>query len=148
MYIYAMAFLHIVLIFLLVVNISHQTIFLSPTGRPNNQNIRIQNSPDHFGYFCKNVCWLPLFFIKAGPLSHCVHQCALKDGRRVVWDSCFGVCIREQKLQNKTLCLTFFFWIPLKRQRNDQNHIPQPSLAGLWHEVLFILAIGIRWRVF
>lgn len=42
----------------------------------------------------------------------------------------------------------FFFWIPLKRQRNDQNRIPQPSLAGLWHEVLFILAVGICWRVF
>lgn len=126
MYIYAMAFPDVIFIFLLVINISHQTIFLSPAGKPNNQNIRIQNSPHYFGYFCKNFVDFPY-----PSLYYCVHQCALKEGRRVVWDPCFSVCIRKQKLQNKTLCLTFSFWIPLKRQRNDQNRIPQSSLARL-----------------
>lgn len=54
-----MAFPDIVLIFPLMVNISHQTISLSPEGRSNNQNIRIQNLPCHLGYFYKNFCWLP-----------------------------------------------------------------------------------------
>lgn len=54
-------------------------------------------------------------------------------------------------LDNKSFKIELFvwkiLWVPLKKQRNDQNSIPQASLAGLCcAEVSFILRTGIRWR--
>lgn len=54
-------------------------------------------------------------------------------------------------LDNKSFKIELFvwkiLWVPLKKQRTDQNSIPQASLAGLCcAEVSFILRTGIRWR--
>ena len=54
-------------------------------------------------------------------------------------------------LDNKSFKIELFvgkiLWVPLKKQRTDQNSIPQASLAGLCcTEVSFILRTGIRGR--
>lgn len=54
-------------------------------------------------------------------------------------------------LDNKSFKIELFvgkiLWVPLKKQRTDQNSIPQASLAGLsCAEVSFILRTGIRGR--
>lgn len=54
-------------------------------------------------------------------------------------------------LDNESFKIELFvgkiLWVPLKKQRTDQNSIPQASLAGLCcTEVSFILRTGIRGR--